>query len=255
MMSTKLIVIDTNDNLRNAMKIMKKNDISRLLVKRKDDIVGIITERDISDRMGRLEDRPISDAHLHVSSAYSDKLKTIDQEAHINEAANAMRSEKISSLAVTDTSGKIIGIITKTDLIKSLENSSAPVSEFMTRKIVSLKQGSSLLNARRLMLDNDIKRILVTFEDEIVGVITEGDIANFLGMFRKVSKGIQWFNKLREINVDDVMSKDVIIIGMNNAVSDAVKIMIKNDIAGLPVVDNNDKLVGLLTKTDLIKSI
>lgn len=255
LMSKNLKTIDSDDNLRNAVRLMKKNDVSRLLVKQRDKIVGIVTERDISNRLGRLETTPISDAHIHVSSAYIDKLITINENADIGEAARVMLDRKISSLVATDDSGQIVGIITKTDAIKYLEGSSAPISNYVTRKIINLKMGSSLLNARRLMLDNKVKRVFVTFETEVLGVITESDIANFLGMFRKVSEGVQWFNRLRTVNVEDIMTKSVVTVNENASLGDVVRLMMKNDVSGLPVVDSKNNLVGVITKTDLLKAI
>jgi len=255
LMKTNLKVIDSNDNLRNAIKIMKKYNISRLLVKKNGKIVGILSERDISDRLGRLETTPLSDAHVHVSSAYVDKLITINENADLKLAAKMMLENKISSLVVTNDSNEIVGIITKSDLINVLENSSIPVSKYASKKIINLKVGSSLLHARRLMLDNNVKRVLITFDSEVVGIITESDIANFLGMFRKVSEGVQWYNKLKTINVEDIMSRDVVVINENSTLGDAVKLMKKNNISGLPVVNNQNKLAGIITKTDLIRAI
>jgi CBS domain-containing protein len=166
-----------------------------------------------------------------------------------------MLENKISSLVVTNDSNEIVGIITKSDLINVLENSSIPVSRYASKKIINLKVGSSLLHARRLMLDNNVKRVLITFDSEVVGIITESDIANFLGMFRKVSEGVQWYNKLKTINVEDIMSRDVVVINENSTLGDAVKLMKKNDISGLPVVNNQNKLAGIITKTDLIRAI
>ncbi len=253
--TSKLMTIDSDDNLRNAMKIMEKNDISRLFVKRDGKIAGILTERDVSDRLGKLETTPISDAHLHVSSAYNDKLITISEDADIKVAAKDMLDGKISSLAVTDKAGSITGIVTKTDMMRPLEGSTEPLSAHMSRRIVDLKTGSSLLAARKLMLDGGIKRVVVTFDSEVVGMITEKDVAEFLGMFRKVSKGVQWFNKLKTVNVEDVMKTEVLTIKEDSTVGDAVRMMREKDVSGLPVVDRQNKLVGLVTKTDLLKLV
>ncbi len=255
LMSREIKTISSSDNLRNAIKIMKKLGVSRLLVTRDGKIDGILTERDVSDRLGRLETIPISDAHVHVSSAYAEKLIAVGGDADIKFAANKMLENKISSLAVVDAGGKVVGLITKTDLIKSLAGSKTPVAECMSRKFVSLKVGSSLLNARKLMLDTGVKRILVLFDLELAGVVTEGDIAHFLGMFRKVSKGVQWHSKLKEVCVDDIMTRDVLTVGEGDTVGHAVKRMGDEKISGLPVVNGENKVVGLITKTDMLKEV
>jgi CBS domain-containing protein len=253
LMSRNLISIDVNNSMRNVIKLMKKHNVSRLLVKDEDRVVGIITQRDISERLGNWRERRLSDSHVHVSAAYTKDIINIDKERNISTAASLILDRGISSLAVSEN-GNIIGIITKTDLIKSLLNSKIPVKNYMSKPVISLSVGSTLLRARRLMLDKKIKRIFITLEGRLVGTLTESDIAKALGLFRKMAKGRQWDEKLKRILVEDVMNKDVIIIKDNSMLSDAVKIMLKKNISGLPVMKNG-KLVGIITKTDLVRAV
>jgi len=105
------------------------------------------------------------------------------------------------------------------------------------------------------MLDNNIKRIFVTFDDEVVGIITEWDIAEFLGMFRKVSKGVQWFNKLKTVNVENIMSRNVVKVKEGSTLGDVVKLMMKHDVGGMPVISDHNRLAGIISKTDILKAV
>lgn len=252
-MTRKLVTIDVDQSLRDAIRLMKKNRISRLLTTDKGKVIGILTERDVAKRLGDWRERKISDAHIFVSSECSYDLVKINLEENLSKAASLMLENRISSLAVCDD-GNVVGIITKTDLIKALKDSRIKVKEYMRKEVITLSVGSSLLHARKLMLENGIKRIPIIMDGKLIGIVTESDIAKALGMFRKVAEGKHWDEKMKKISVEDVMSKDVITLDENDTLADAVKIMFKNRISGLPVSEKG-KLVGIITKTDLVKAV
>lgn len=249
-MSRRLITIDVDRNINDAIKLMKRKKVSRLLVKDKGKIIGIITERDIARRLGYWKERKLPVTHIYVSSAYTKDLKTIDEEADISEASKLMSKYKISSLVVTKEN-EVCGIITKTDLIKSLKDNKTPVKEIM-KKPITVPLGSSLLRARRIMIENRIKRLLVLRGNELVGIVTEGDIARALTSFRKFVEDKHLDKRMKEIKIDDVMTKDLITIDEGRSIGEAASIMVKKDISSLPVVKDG-KLIGIVTKTDLIK--
>ena len=62
-------------------------------------------------------------------------------------------------------------------------------------------------------------------------------------------------NFLSENVVDDLMKTDVPTIDINSTIKDAANIMFDNQVTHLPVVDENDKLLGIVTAWDLSKSI
>lgn len=251
-MSKDLVCIDVDRSLRDVRRFMEKNEISRLLVKDKDKIIGIITERDVADRLGDWRERKISDSHIYVSTECSYDLIKINLNQSLSEAASLMLDKGISSLAVCDD-GNIIGIITKTDLIKSLRDSKLLVKKYMSKPAISLSLGSSLLQARKLRLERKIKRIIIVLDGKVVGVVTEKDIAKALGMFRKVAEGKHWDERLKKIEVGDVMSRDVICIDENDILGKVVEIMLEKNISGLPVLKDK-KLIGMITKTDLVRA-
>jgi len=55
------------------------------------------------------------------------------------------------------------------------------------------------------------------------------------------------------MNVKDIMTKNVISVNVENTVEKCAKLLMENSFSGLPVIDENDKLVGIITEGDLIK--
>ena len=144
-MTRELITINANERARNALRLMEKEGVSRLLVEKKKKIVGIVTLRDLMRRLGSEKERKISDAHIFVSSCYSKDLIKISPQESIEKAAKMMIDNDISSLVVEEN-GEVVGIVTKTDLLKVLKNDSTPVKEIMQKKV----RTSVLLDKRHI---------------------------------------------------------------------------------------------------------
>jgi CBS domain-containing protein len=253
LMSKNLVTIDVDRSLRDARNLMEKEGISRLIVTDNGKIVGIITARDIANRLGDWRERKISDSRIFVSSAFTKDLVKINQNQSVSEAAKLMLEKGISSLVVYDN-GNVVGILTKTDLIKALKNSTEKVKDWMSKPVITLGVGSTVLQARNIMLRNKIKRIPIVLGNRLVGIVTEKDIAKTLGLFRKLSEGKHWNERMKKILVEQIMSKDLITVSPEETLGKVVEIMLENKISGLPVIEN-EKLVGIITKTDLVRAV
>lgn len=110
------------------------------------------------------------------------------------------------------------------------------VSEIMN-KAIAVDEDIQLKNAVKIMSERGIGSLIIMKKDKIVGIITERDI------LRNV-------NKLN-IRVSQVMSKKVISINDNETADNAALMMAKYRIKRLPVL-KNEKLVGIITATDII---
>ena len=104
----RVIVIDAGMEVRGASKVMSEKGIGCLVVMKKDKLVGIITERDII--------KNVSNLNKKVSSVMSRNVKTIDYDDSIDDAVAIMSAKKIKRLPVLQK-GKLVGIITATDII------------------------------------------------------------------------------------------------------------------------------------------
>lgn len=121
------------------------------------------------------------------------------------------------------------------------------VSSYMTRSVVTVMPNDTLAHARKLMLRNGISRLVVVEEEKPVGMVTITDIVNAL-MNKFVSR------PLDSILVGEVMSTDLKVIESTKSVKSAALYMLKYKIGGLPVVDKFGVLVGIITRTDILKA-
>ncbi|MDY6908969.1 MAG: CBS and ACT domain-containing protein [Thermodesulfobacteriota bacterium] len=130
------------------------------------------------------------------------------------------------------------------------------ISRSMTRKVFTLKPGDSLIHAREFMKANRIQHVpVVDPEDHVVGVITDRDLRTALPSSLYYQTGSpEERAKLERFRVEDVMTQDVILLSVRETIQDALLLILKHDIGCLPVVDEAQKLVGIVTVKDLLRS-
>jgi CBS domain-containing protein len=85
------------------------------------------------------------------------------------QAASQMNKEHVSALVVTDLDGYMVGLISQADLLRArLEHQEwdrLPVSDYMTKEVISVSPQSTLLDVAKILLDNQIHRIVVAQEE------------------------------------------------------------------------------------------
>jgi len=113
-MTRGVICVDVEDTVQKAAEVMKKNDISSVIVIKKGDGVGIVTERDIISKIVAESKDP---KRIKISSVMTSPLITIGPEAGIDDAARVMRDKDIRRLVVIKK-GKIVGVISEFDIVK-----------------------------------------------------------------------------------------------------------------------------------------
>ena len=114
-MTKALISVNTKTTVFQVAKMMEQGGIGAVFVKKDDNLVGILTDRDYATKI--VSHNLPSDTS--VEKIMSSPLITINFDESISAAAQRMTSKKIRKLGVTDN-GKIIGLITSTDLVTQL---------------------------------------------------------------------------------------------------------------------------------------
>jgi signal-transduction protein with cAMP-binding, CBS, and nucleotidyltransferase domain len=121
-----------------------------------------------------------------VKDYMTTKLVTIDQKQSILEVAKKMVERNISSLAITDEQGRIMGIVTERDVVNAVTNrvvpDRVPAGTLMTRPLVSISSDSHIEGAARTMASNRVRHLMVTSprDGQVIGIITVTDLARYL---------------------------------------------------------------------------
>ncbi|GGE37817.1 CBS domain-containing protein [Streptococcus himalayensis] len=127
------------------------------------------------------------------------------------------------------------------------------VKDFMTRKVVYISPDTTIAHAADMMREQDLHRLPVIENDRLVGLVTEGTIAE-ASPSKATTLSIYEMNYLlNKTKVKDVMIRNVITISKFASLEDAAYVMLKNKIGILPVVDN-DQVAGVITDRDIFRA-
>ena len=256
LMSTTLITIDKDQNLSDALKLLRKNRISRLPVLNNKELVGIISERDIAKKLGSSKYESMPSSRLHVSSVMVKDIISVSKSMRLAEVANIMLENGIGSVPIIDE-GKMVGIVSKADFVTLAidgEYDKICTKEIMTKGIISISPSERLVHARRVSIDSNVGRLPVIDVEELVGMITSKDLMRAFIDFRKNVPEKYQKSQIKEVLVEDIMSTNPLVVTKDDSISDVAKIMIETGYNGLPVVEE-DNVVGIITQTDILRLI
>ena len=130
------------------------------------------------------------------------------------------------------------------------------VSQSMTRKVISIRQEASLLNARALMRKGDFRHLpVVDATHRLIGIVTDRDIRSALPYNLaegECSEDDQ--QKFASMTVAEVMTVDPYVVLPNHTIQDALLLIQEKKVGAFPVVDDAHKLVGILSVRDLLRA-
>lgn len=260
-MNREVFSVDKDQNIQDALKIMKKHKVSKLPVintnsEHVKELVGIMTEKDIARRLGSSRYGNLAPSHFHVSTVMTPNPVTVESTKSIGIAAKLMIENKIGGIPVVDD-GEIVGILTKTDFINTCKGRSfqeIQVADRMTPDPITVGPQDRLVHARRMIFDEDIGRLPVIEDDELEGIVTAKDIAHSMISFRKVVPDKYKPARIRNLLVEDVMTQNVKTITKTASIEEVSNTMVEDNISGMPVLEDGN-LAGLITKTDLLRLI
>ncbi|MBW1887829.1 MAG: CBS domain-containing protein [Deltaproteobacteria bacterium] len=125
-MSKDVITVNINESLIDAIKLLKHNDIGRLPVMKKDEMVGIVTDRDV--KRASASDAVSLEIHellyllskIKIEEIMSEDPITVPPDYTVEETAGVLLENKISGTPVVDDQVQVVGIITQNDLFRAL---------------------------------------------------------------------------------------------------------------------------------------
>jgi CBS domain-containing protein len=250
-MSSPVVVLDKNQPLANAIDLMQRNGISRLVILNDGRIVGVITEKDIARELGSSTSYRLPPGRIHVSNVMTSNLITVATGVMAKRAAEIMLDHGISGLPVVEGE-RLVGIVTKLDFAKVCsEYEDVYVGQVMQASPTTVSPGDRAVHARRLLLDEDLIGLPVTEGGGLVGVVTVRDIAMKLAAFQEVVPDRHKSERIRNLLVEDIMTQPATTTRTDEKLSEVSRLMLERRFSSLPVLNIEGELVGLLTKTEL----
>jgi CBS domain-containing protein len=269
-MSTDLIVGYVPGTVKDALRTLAKNNVSGMPILKKDTktVVGVVTRTDIF--------RNADEEQLAL--IMSDDIHFVEKDQDVKDAAKLLYKNRIHGLPVINKRKHLIGIISPTDILKVLSERNNDVAEKYFTNVVVPVYKETPLNIVMEIINITNENALPVLNDElkVIGIVSDGDLFKLSHVKESVSRlemGIgddedQWtWEGIRDtirlyystskvdlppVPVKQVMVTNVIKAFKNTPIREIAKSMIKNKISHMPVVDESDRLVGMVTDIDLM---
>ncbi|MCZ7356077.1 MAG: CBS domain-containing protein [Candidatus Methanoperedens sp.] len=247
------IIVHKADTISHAMDLMEKHDTRRLLVVNGSDILGVITMRSIARKLGTWKKSNLPASSLHVATATTDLFSKVLPDTSIEDAI-ALMDRKGGILIVTDN-GKIQGWVTPHEILKNAKAAIKGYAAEIMKDPISVSPAERVAHARRLMLDNDIGRVPVIKNNDVVGIVTERDLARGMMSFRSLVPDNQQDERIRNLIVSDIMTQNVKSVRTNTPISEVITLILNDNIGGVPVLNLKDEMVGIISRRAIIRHL
>lgn len=269
----KPITLDKGATVSDAIRIMANKKVGRILVSDNQKIVAIATEKDmVFFLLNDQSEKKLEEIQLQKIIK---PVLSVSESTSIKGCAKKMIENGIGSLAVSQGE-KIVGIITKTDLIEyfaKTQSGKKTVGEYMSPYYAWAYADSPLYSIVSKMINDKISRLILRNNDETpIGILSFSDLFRLsltIGNQKEVvddtnpsipivfpRKGFvskEGFGGT--IKASQIMKDEIITVNYDDDLAKASQVLIDKKINGVGVLSSNGTLIGILSKTDIIKAI
>jgi len=129
------------------------------------------------------------------------------------------------------------------------------VCDWMTEDVITITPDNTLKEAHDIMNEKGIRRLPVVAHGKLLGIVTLGDIRG-AEPSRASSLSIwEVHHLLTKLKVSEIMTRNPATIQKNASIGDAAKMMLEKKFSGLPVVDDENHLIGIITESDIFRLV
>jgi CBS domain-containing protein len=272
-MSTDLIVGYVPGSIKDALDILAKNNVSGMPILKKDtkNVVGVITRTDIFKNSD--EDQ--------IALVMNEEFHYIKKDQDICDAAKVLHDNRIHGLPVINNKKNLVGIVSPKDIIKKmLLKNNCTINDYFSNLVVPIYEETPINIVMEIInITNENALPILNDKLQLTGIISDGDLFKLSTIKEGIERsdlGLgddedQWtWEGIRDtvrlyysttqvtlpfIPVKEVMIKDVKKVSKNTPVCDVANLMIKNDVSHVPIVNADDRLVGMVSDIDLMACI
>jgi acetoin utilization protein AcuB len=128
------------------------------------------------------------------------------------------------------------------------------VRDLMSDEPITVEPDTPMLEARRRMVEERIRRLIVTEDARVVGIVTDRDIRLNLPSPATGLSVWEMNYLLAKLTVGDVMTRAVLVVGPDRPAAEAASLVMEHKISALPVTDGH-RLLGIVTESDFVRAL
>lgn len=256
-----------HQSLPDAVVTMETLKVKRLPVVHEGQLVGLLTDGEVRRGLPALHEGltpwqfAYRAASVKVREAMTHPVLTTTPETPLAEALRVMLERRVGGLPVLDEDGGLAGMLTLTDVLRAEVR--APrlkwglVDRSMTRTTISTPAAAPASEAAAKLRVTGLKVLPVLDGERLVGVLHERDLSETVDRAKAAHgdtvMGSQFFLEGRAARDLMRLPGDYVLPG--TPMHSAMKKMLEADVHGLPVVDEDGGLLGVVTISDVLKAL
>lgn len=230
-------------------------------------IEGICTAVDIIDFLGggdrsmiidnKFDGSMILAINAPITEIMNEDVITIPDQSTMDEAIGILVERGIGGAPVVNNERKIVGIFTERDVVRYMGDAIAgkKVRDIMSPRVTTAPPETTIEKAARIMITSGFRRLPVTADRLVCGIITATDIMRYLGSgeaFKKLITGD--FHEAVGAPISSIMTQDINTTNLDEDLGAVAHAMARNRVGSLPVISGGN-LVGIITERDLLMSL
>ncbi|MFO1525688.1 MAG: CBS domain-containing protein [Turneriella sp.] len=126
------------------------------------------------------------------------------------------------------------------------------VGDLMLKDVITAKESDNVQQVYVRMLEGRFRHMPVVKAGRLVGIVSDRDLRNALVIFHD-GEGKKEIVGNRQLNVAKIMTREPLVADPGDSVKTAVRLMVKHKVGCLPVCDDDGRLLGLITETDMLR--
>jgi len=129
------------------------------------------------------------------------------------------------------------------------------VKDWMSREVVTISPETTLPEAHHMMTEQQIRRLPVMKKNLLVGIVTLGDVREAEPSDATSLNVWEMNYLLLKLKIERVMTRNPITISGRVTIGQAAQVMLEHKVSGLPVIDSDGNLVGIITESDIFRIV
>jgi len=195
--------------------------------------------------------------HLLARDVMQCGVVSIDRKEPVQKAVMLLIEKNISGLPVTDD-GSMVGVLSEKDLLRLLyETQYLPglVEDYMSHAVTSFDVEETLAVVHKHLVEHSFRRVPILYEGRIAGMITRADLVRvYKEGFRPRTETLDATDS-DELLAEDAMKYGLLTVDPDTPLYDAMDMIARHHITGLPVVDRGMNLLGIITEKDVLDCV
>lgn len=247
---SKPVTIAKSAAITEALDKMLDEETDPLIVTNNGTVVGVISRESIAETLGSKHTSSLPPSKIHVANKTDEDFTF----AYLDQSAETLIPllQQYKIVVVFDSEHHLVGQVNGADLLRVIPPRTT--TESLMQKAHTIRSDERVVHLRRRMLDEGVMKFAVVDNSEILGIVTETDMARSMKEFREIVEDKYQDHRIRNLLVRDVMSSPIISIDIGTDIAAVLDLILNKNISSLPIT-RDGKLIGMITKKGLIAAL